>query len=523
MYQTSQNFKDLIMQPSRSMKAKVSIRGIDYFDDVIISISQEETVNPGEDFSLGSTASAKLDLNINNLSGVIFENAVVKPYIGVDISGVTEYVPLGVFNVDGVKVQNNATIQLTCFDNMIKFEKAYFSDLTYPTTTQAVANEICQKAGVSFISILPNSTIDIALEGYTLREAIGFIASSVGGFARFNRIGQLEITSYTNTDVSITTDNYFNFETAEHVFTIGKVTAQKNNEILSLGTGNEVIFENPFITQAMLQNIYNNLNGLSWMPYTLKWQGNPAIQAGDKIKITDLKGNQYYTLITEQKLSYKGGLTAETKAIGKSDSGNQFNSSGSVTQKLERYTIEQANIKILLADKATIEDLTATNAKIDNLQVSTAQIADLAVTNAKIVDATITGAKIASATIDTANIKTGAITTALIGTAAIGTTQIADGSITDAKIVGLTANKITAGTLDAAQITVTNLNAANITVGTINGSQISNGTITTANIKDGSITGTDITPGTITNTLISANTITGDRLIADSITAREIA
>ena len=121
---------------------------------------------------------------------------------------------------------------------MMKLEKAYFSDLTYPATIQAVANEIAQKAGISFNGTLQNYTID-KIEGKTLREAIGIIAGICGGFARINRLGQLEIVQLTTTDISVTADNFFgSLEKADKSFTIKKITAIKeDNSTITAGTG----------------------------------------------------------------------------------------------------------------------------------------------------------------------------------------------------------------------------------------------------------------------------------------------
>lgn len=510
MYPVSIAYKNAVTQPSRAFNAKVLIRDVEYIDENIVEIVLNETVNPDDTFSLGSAASTRLDLTVIDIADVIFENATIKPYIGLDVGGTTEYVPLGVFTVDSLSKIKTKT-KLTCFDNMIKLERPYFSNLTYPAGINMVAQEIATKAGVILATTLPSTLID-EITGYTLREAIGFVASFVGGFARFNRDGELEIVSYQSTDVSITADHYSDLQTAEKLFAIGKLTCKVGDSedgpiLISSGTGiNAIQFENPIMTQEQLDTIYATLSTLAYMPYEMKWQSNPALQAGDKVQVTDAQGNSYNTLIMEQQLRYTGGLSATAAAKGKTENAQEFQSSGPLTQKLERYAIEAATIRVALIDKANISDLEAVEAKIDNLVVEEAQIADASITNAKIRDAEITGAKIAQATIGTANIELGAITTALIGEGAVETAQIADGSITDAKIVGLTANKITAGKIDAAEIEVVNLKAANITVGTINGQQITDGAITNEKVAPGAITNEKIAPG-----------ISGDKIEAGSI------
>lgn len=654
MYPATTTFENAIKQPSRSLTAKVDIRGNEYGDANIVEMVLDETVNPGDSFVLGAAPSAKLELTVVDVDDVVFEGATVKPYVGIydteeaedthdtteassnpygDIAQVVkmkqtlilqrvifkvaadgdytlnieteyeasdvyvqqaiidvgagnwyefeiggaitlekgasyvfrferpsspiyrrsvaydgvlwqsegyyyddiftsprtipfgiagdmeyrEHIPLGTFTVDSLTKTKNKT-KLTCFDNMIRLEKPYFSELDYPAKLNDVAQEIATKAGVALSTVLPDTRVP-ELDGYTLREAIGFVASFMGGFARFNRDGELEIASYAATGTAITPDNFMTFETGEKAFTIGKLTCyvgpgegdeegESEPIFLTAGdTGNDIQFENPLMTQDQLDAIYAVLSQLSYMPYKLRWQGNPALMAGDIVTITDTAGTMHQTLIMEQQLRYAGGLTATAEAKGKTEQAQEFQTAGPMTRKMERYTTDLANVKILLADKANIGDLSAIDAKIENLVVDTAQIADGAITNAKIKNAEITGAKIKHGEIETAHIQTGAITTALIEEGAIETAQIADGSITDAKIVGLTANKITAGKIDAAEIEVVNLKAANITVGTINGQQISEGAIETDHIESGAITNAKIAPGAITGDKIQAGSI----------------
>jgi predicted nucleic acid-binding Zn-ribbon protein len=493
MHPVSTAYKDAIKQPARSFSAKVQIRSNEYDDEHIAEIILDETVNPSDSFALGSAASAKLELTVIDVDDVIFENATVRPYLGLDVGGTTEYVPLGVFTVDSLTKIKNKT-KLTCFDNMIKLEKPYFSDLTYPAPLNAVAQEIAAKAGVILATTLPSTLID-EISGYTLREAIGFVASFMGGFARFNRDGELEIVSYQSTDVSITADHYSDLQTAEKPFTIGKLTCKVGDSedgpiLISAGTGiNEIKFENPIMTQAQLNSIYAALSTLTYMPYDIRWQGNPALQAGDKVLIADVNDHIYNTLIMEQQIKYTGGVTATAAAKGKTETAQEFSSSGPLTQKMERYAAEQANIKVLLADKANISDLTAINADIDNLFANKASVADLNATNARVDSLEATSATIAQlqavqadiddlaatkaditdltaatgrisvlegdvADIDTILSKQVFVELATVGQIVAGSSIIAEGAIGNAHISDLDVDKLNAGVFSTAKFTV---------------------------------------------------------------------
>jgi len=221
----------------------------------------------------------------------------------------------------------------------------------------------------------------------------------------------------------------------------------------------------------------------------MKWQGNPALMAGDKVQITDVDNNTYNTLIMEQQLRYTGGLSATATAKGKTETAQEFSSSGTLTQKLERYAIEQANIKVVLAEKANISDLTAIYADIDNLYANKANIVDLNATIARVQNLEVTSATItqlqsvqaqvdnlsankadvtelttAVGRIDTLESNVADIDTILskavfaelaeVGQIVAGSSIIAEGAIGSAQISDLSASKLTSGIIDAAVVTI---------------------------------------------------------------------
>ncbi|MDU6980793.1 MAG: hypothetical protein E6361_05500 [Clostridium perfringens] len=475
MFKVSEAFnKEINKLQGRKFNAKVIIRDKEYSGNQIYEMNLEESVNPSDSFSIGSICSNSFDIKLIN-TGDIFDNAIVKPYVGLYIGDDIEYIPLGVFTVIKTSVKGKF-INLECVDNMLGLEKVYFSDLSYPADINDIAKEICKKAGVKLASKLPNYRVN-KIEGYSLREAIGFIASLCGSFARFNRIGDLEVRDYEVVKQEMTPHNLFKLDIEANECIIKKVIAKKGEEELSTGTddGNKIVFNNPIITKEILSDIYTKYNGFKYIPYTAKWKGNPAIMAGDILNLTDLNGNKYNALIMEQKFTYKNGISSEVKAKGKTRQDSSFDSKGSVAQSMERYSIEQANIKKALIDKASINDLTAVDAKIqrlytDDLTAIRADIVNLNSKKANIVELNSIKADLQQAIIGKANItdlnaavgkinvlesKTASIENALnknltaenIATGAItaGSGIIAEGAIGDAEISSLSVNKLKVG------------------------------------------------------------------------------
>ena len=475
MFKVSEGFKKEINKlQGRKFNAKVIIRNKEYSGNQIYEMNLEESVNPSDNFSIGTVCSNTFEIKLIN-TGDIFDNAIVKPYVGLYIGDDIEYIPLGVFTVIKTSVKGKF-INLECVDNMLGLEKVYFSDLSYPADINDIAKEICKKAGVNLASKLPNYRVN-KIEGYSLREAIGFIASLCGSFARFNRIGDLEIRGYEVVKQEMTPHNLFKLDIEANECIIKKVIAKKGEEELSTGTddGNKIVFNNPIITKEILSDIYTKYKEFKYIPYTAKWKGNPAIMAGDILNLTDLKGNKYNALIMEQKFTYKNGISSEVKAKGKTRQDSSFDSKGSVTQSMERYSIEQANIKKALIDKASINDLTAVDAKIqrlytDDLTAIRADIVTLNSQKANIIELNSVRADLQEAIIGKANItdlnaavgkinvlesKTASIENALAGnltadnfkTNAItaGSAVIAEGAIGSSQISSLSVNKLEAG------------------------------------------------------------------------------
>jgi hypothetical protein len=432
MYNVSAGFKEAIKNPSRVIGAKVEIGANTYFTENIIDISYEDMSNPSSKFTIGSTVAAKVDLSLIDVTDVL-EPVVFKPYLGVVVNGNMEYVPLGVFYADDVERKKNVA-RVKLFDGMVKLEKGYFSDLTYPATITQVMNEIASKAGVTFTGTLPDYQISDKPEGYTYREVVGMIAQMCGGFAKFNRDGQLTIKSYADTQETYDGENYIDYEKRkDRVYRIDKITVQVGENILSKGTlnagGSEISFENPFFTESILTEVYNQLNGFNFLPTWVKMQGNPAFECGDIVTLTTIDNEIIRIPIMSFKLNFNGGLTGEMESVGESENKNSFNSSGSLSKKVERVYTELALINEALVNKLDVEDLNAVNAIIQNLQSDIAEINHLLAGN-----------------ITAENIQTGAITA--------GSGIIAEGAIGDAEISDLNANKIIAGTVDTSKVTV---------------------------------------------------------------------
>lgn len=493
MQNTSADYKLEINKPSRAFECKVTIGNNIYTNEDIVDIILDYPQS-SDGFTIGNTISQTLDLTLINGGDIIYSTSQVKVEIGLKIEDRIEYIPMGIFNIDDIE-KTDYTTKFICYDNMIKFETAYFSELNDKPTLQQVVNELAKITGIQFEGSLPAYTVS-KLEGFSCREVLSYVASICGGNALITRSGKFTIKGLNEVAKAINGDNYFDFKREEVKYKVGKISCQVNeNSVLSkgsLGTDSmELSFENPWITENILTEIYNKLNGLSYLGYFMKWQGDLSLDPYDIITVTDIKNVARKMPILSQKFTYTGGLTSEIGAKGESKNKNSFSSSGSTTNKVNRLVTEQAVIKEALINKANIKDLEAVSIKTQTLEAKTARIEE-----------------------------------AIIGVAYIKDLNVINASIENLKAADATINNALIGKADIAQLNAVqgNINALNSKVANIE--TLVNGNLTSDNIHSLILTSSKVTVenGFIKNAMIenvdvsklNAGTISTDKFLIKS-------
>ena len=485
MQNTTANYKLEINKPSREFECKITIGNNIYNNDELVNLTLEHT-QPQEGFSIGDTISQSLDLTLLNRGDIIYSTSQIKVEIGLKIGSTIEYILMGIFNIDDIE-KTDYTTKFTGYDNMIKFETPYFSSLGDKPTLKQVVNELSKITGIEFIGSLPNYTVS-KLEGFTCRAVLSYVASICGGNAVITRDGKFTIKSLSEIKKSIDGNNYFDYKREEVKYKIGKISCQidENNILYKGSTGTdsmELGFENPWVTETILNGLYNRLNGLSYLGYSMKWQGDLSLDPYDIVTVTDIKNVIRKIPILSQKISYTGGLTSEIGAKGETKNKNSFSSSGSTVNKVNRAIIEQAIIKEALIEKANIKDveavsirtqiLEAKTAKIEEAIIDVAHISDLNAINANIQNLIANDVKINNALINKADITE---LNAVVGNINIINSELANiqtlvnGNLSSENIQagGITSDKLT-----IANGFITNAMIANLDVSKINAGDIS--------------------------------------------------
>nr|DAU33978.1 MAG TPA: Minor structural protein [Caudoviricetes sp.] len=443
--------------------------------------------NPNNEITIGNTCSSSVTFSIY-MPAISLENKEITVFEGVKVDTEIKYIQLGIFTVTKQTSDGEYT-SYEAYDRMYKADMPYFSDMTFPSTDKDILNEICGKLGISLATnIATEHTISDKPEGYTYREIIGYMAMLQGCNAVINSDGNLELRWYKDSGYVLDGHKYYQqgvtFTTSKD-FIIQKLTCNntksgstEQSQITSGDGATGLSFANPFMTQAILDEVYKKIGGFTFRPLTVKFLGDWRLEVGDIITVNK-GGVDYKVPIMQITHECDGGLMDTVTSIGQSDMENTSVASGPITKQMERYyadliTVNKALINKLDVDTAkityaTITNLNATNASIDNLKTN-----KLDATYADIINANVESLKAVNA--DIANLKVGyekvgildasvADIKTLIFGSATGTTITTDFSNSVIAVLGEAQIKSAMiDSLDASKITALDINTTNVLV-----------------------------------------------------------
>lgn len=460
----------------------------------------QNIINPNNEIAIGNTCASSVTFSIY-MPTVSLENKEITVFEGVKVNEEIQYIQLGIFTVIKQTSDGEYT-SYEAYDRMYKADMPYFSDMTFPSTDKAILNEICSKLGISLATnIVTAHTINEKPQGYTYREIIGYMAMLQGSNAVINADSNLELRWYKDSGYVLDGHKYYQqsvtFTTSKN-FVIQKLTCNntksgstEQSQITSGDGATGLTFANPFMTQAILDEIYKKIGGFTFRPLTVKFVGDYRLEVGDIITVNK-GGADYKVPIMQITHECDGGLISTVTSIGQSDTENSNIASGPVTKQMQHYYADLIVVNKALINKldvdtakityATITNLNATKASIENLKTNKldatyADIINANVESLKAANAEITQLKANSLTADIADLKYAQIDFANVKGQVVTTSLIKDGAVTNEKVGNLSANKITSGEIDASKIKVYNLNADYLTVGYINGKRIGTGSL----------------------------------------------
>lgn len=447
----------------------------------------QNIINPNNEITIGNTCASSVTFSIY-MPTVSLENKEITIFEGVKVGAEINYIKLGIFTVTKQTSDGEYT-NYEAYDRMYKADMPYFSDMAFPSTDKAILNEICGKLGISLAAnIVTAHTISDKPQGYTYREIIGYMAMLQGGNAVINADGNLELRWYKDSGYVLDGHKYYQqgvtFTTSKD-FIIQKLTCNntksgstEQSQITSGDGATGLSFANPFMTQAILDEVYKKIGGFTFRPLTVKFVGDYRLEVGDIITVNK-GGVDYKVPIMQITHECDGGLIDTVTSIGQSDTENTSIASGPITKQMERYyadliLVNKALINKLSVDEAdiryaSIETLKAVNADIDNLKTNkldatyadiiNANVESLKAVNADIANLKVDYEKVGILDASVADIKT------LIFGSATGTTITTDFSNSVIAVLGEAQIKSAMiDSLDASKITALDINTTNVLV-----------------------------------------------------------
>lgn len=497
--------------PGRYQARLVLSRGGEISGDAIRSLTISASALGSTDrLALGSSPAATLS-GVVYAPGVSLLDQTVALYIGRQVSGALEEVPLGRYTITGAQEVDGA-VTITGYDAMYAaLETAYYPTISGPTTAQAVLADVAKAAELSLVC--DSSVADVSVSGvsigYTLREMAGYMAALMGGNARIDGAGALRVGWFTPTGLTLDGDQIYagGAALAPENWSLGRLTCSVTTTTTTSDTdddGNTIIsstdktvtltagdgatgisLSNPWMTQEVLDGIFGRIGGFDYRAGQVSALADLRIEPGDLLTVVDSSGARHSFPVMSQTLEYDGGLRMTLGAWAESASDGGGNGvAGPLTQAVERFTAQLAMIKQLEAENLTavtakiaklvattakVEDLTAIHADIDSLEARTAEIEEAYIDTAAVQTLLAGYAKIdqleaAQADIDDLEVSTANIETLLAGEAGVGLLQVIhltgknvvidDAIITDAMIADLSAGKLTAGRINTDLIQV---------------------------------------------------------------------
>lgn len=170
-----------------------------------------------------------------------------------------EFAPLGVFIAPRPNVLRKSVVDVEANDRMQLFDSD-LSDVsfTYPLTLESALDSLCSAVGVNRVEQeIPNASLSISkkpdlFDGATKRDVLSWIAEASATFARFNRVGQLELVRFADTGIEYTEQDYVSVSPYTYkVPQIDKLHIRNANssdeEILGSGENGYLIQDNPFL------------------------------------------------------------------------------------------------------------------------------------------------------------------------------------------------------------------------------------------------------------------------------------
>lgn len=349
----------------------------------------------------------------------------------------------GVFYVYKQTNNRDGSITLRCYDGFQLLHGDYLPAIK-SGTIQQFYDDIrtqCAELGVTVdpeeFSEEENVTITWN-QVCSFRQAIGYIAGLVGGYATFGDDDTLGIDYYAYNDRVLLLPELLDYKTtsAGETQIDGVVcTVNLRGDTVESGDGGQSItFYNPFATQQTVDSILEQYKGIRYIGANVKAKWDPSVRCGDLVRVMSeaeyrnyvAMGNAFRNsgemtaaevlnlkkemnavgrtiLVSSQRIDFGGETLTEITSHLPTEAEKANAPTSPNDAKFRIVTAELIKTNELVAEKAAIKDLEATNAEIKNIKADYVNTAKLEAEAAKIAKAEIENATIKNAQIESIN------------------------------------------------------------------------------------------------------------------------
>lgn len=290
---------------------------------------------------IGTTVAKKAVVKLLNNEEYNLEDKDIKIKTGVEIQDDIEYQELGTYTIPKPTTDEVTTeTESTGYDYMIKFNVIYVDNNTYPIRADDYLENLCNQVGVTLGSkSFPNNSYMIKgnpfTNGETCKTVLSNLTQLTGGFAEIDIDEKLYIRNFDingNAVETIDGNNYDEFKPNNVFGPVNSVRIQMNSGVDGEETVKEeegltdatrcqiTISDNYFLSsaqerEAVIDNIYNVLHGLTYLPVEINYYGYPWLKLGNKIKVKDTNDTEYITYIMGHNLKWNGAYSGTIKSF----------------------------------------------------------------------------------------------------------------------------------------------------------------------------------------------------------------
>lgn len=235
-----------------------------------------------------------------------------------------EWEQLGLFYVYSQNTNADGSITLVCYDGFCKMNGTF--EPTNETATiedmfDDLTDQVLENCG---ITIDEEDFDDIADEEITIdftcsyREAMGYFAGLLGGYAEFGQDGTCGISLYMFDDNNIIDSDLISYsESSAGEMVVESIICNRSkdgitdNTIESGSGGQSISFVNPFMTKNMLDSIFAKYQGFRFSGGTTVVSWDERMSAGEFVRIFDETEYENYLMVKNYLEQEEEDLTEE--------------------------------------------------------------------------------------------------------------------------------------------------------------------------------------------------------------------